>query len=555
MRVSSIYLSVLTSVFLDTMPSLRFSALALVTSSLVLGSPVASDGFGPTLDSARKNGPQIFNALHNAMREFGSALHHNGMSLFPAVIPEGVTLYHGAESKEVPKKPDWLAFEIEHAEAFARSWGIPRNDTDGNHRPHPLEFVFHAQVDDGDEPPPPRYPPFPSKPGHLHVYQAQRPLNVLYIDGISAGKTDMGTVDTQDILLLNHRNRIPWDDFGRADELCSLAEKWGIDGFIRMEPGFEVIYCDFTNGLRQLSATRRPENDDPGNVNSTAISMFEWARAASQRYQGIGSSRVLLDYSCMLSAFFYPINMANPDPERPELPRLVGASDEELRVMREHITDSVARSLSHKQMPLNWQGVTDMITTRYASRLPLITQAKSIDVLRDEVNHLLNTHIDYSEDDEGFSAAQQRCTEFYLQPVQARTPEDKLIYAAIESTAAAICAALFAARKIVVEDSEDESAAFSAAKDVIVDLTETLSWSEWKECGKCQPDEVCFIAMWPMGDVEDHYNPSCLNYSVIVTRHNYWRSPGKTPGHRPPPAACADGKSCPDDKALGNEEL
>ncbi|KAI1758977.1 hypothetical protein GGR53DRAFT_185913 [Hypoxylon sp. FL1150] len=539
------------------MLSVRFSALALVISSLVLGGPVAPDGgFGPTLDSARKNGPQIFNALHNAMREFGSALHHNGMSLFPAVIPEGVTLYHGTETREVPRKPDWLAFEIEHAEAFARSWGRPRNDTAGGHRPNPLELAFHAQLDEGDESPPPRHPPFPSKPGHLHVYQAHRPLNVLYIDGTSAGKTDMGTVDTQDILLLNHKDRTPLDDFGRADELCLLARDWKIDGFIRMEPGFEVIYCDFTNGLAQLSATRRPDNDDPGNVNNTAISMFEWARAASQRYQGIGSSRVLLDYSSMLSAFFYPANLTNPDPERPELPRLVGASDDEVRVMREHIADSVARSISQGRRPLNWQGVTDMITTRYASRLPLITQAESIDVLRDEVNHLLNTHIDYSEDDEGFSAAQQRCTEFHLQPVQPRTPEDKLIFAAIESTAAAICAALFAARKLVVENSkEDEAAAFSAAKDVISNLTETLSWSDWKECGKCQPDEVCFVAMWPMGDVEDHYNPSCLNYSTIVTRHNYWRTPGKTPGHRPPPPSCADGQTCLDDVNLGNEEL
>ncbi|KAI4861900.1 hypothetical protein F4820DRAFT_42727 [Hypoxylon rubiginosum] len=538
-----------------TMPRVRFSALALVTSSLALSSAVASDGFGPTLDSARKNGPQIFNALHNAMREFGSALHHNGMSLFPAIIPEGVTLYHGDGTEEVPKKPDWLAFEIEHAEAFARKWGRPRNDISGKQYPDPLELAIHAQLHEGDEPP--KYPPpFDWKPGYLHVYQARRPLNVLYIDGTSAGKTDMGTVDTQDILLLNQRDRTPWDDFGRADGLCSLAREWKIDGFIRMEPGFEIIYCDFTNGLRQLSANRRPEWDDPGNVNSSSIAMFEWARAAAQRYNGIGSSRVLLDYSSMFSAFFYPTNLTNPNPERPELPRLVGASGDELRVMREHLADSVARSISRGQRPLNWQGVTDMIVTRYASRLPLIAQAVSIDILRGEVNHLLNTHIDYSEGDDGFATAQQRCAEFYLQPVRVRTPQDQLIYAAIESTAAVICAALFEARKLVVEDSDtDESTAFSAAKDVVKTLMETLSWSEWKECGRCQPDEVCFIAMWPFGDVEDHYNPSCLNYTTIGGRNNYWRTPGKMPGRRPPPPACADGQSCRDDKDLGNEEL
>lgn len=526
----------------------------LTASSLAPSNAESPDSFGPTLDSARENGPQIFNAVHNAMREFGSALEHNGMSLFPAVIPEGVTLYHGAETRDVPKGPEWLAFEIEHAEAFAYGRRRPGNGSDGEHPGH-RNLALSIQLQEEDEPP--RSPPN-FIPGYLHVYQAVRPLNVLYIDGTSAGKTNMGTVDTQDILLTNmtnHSDRGPGGDFERADELCKLGHEWKIDGFIRMEPGFEVIYCDFTDGLRQVSTSQRPPGDDPGNVDNTSLTMFEWARAAAQRYKGIGSSRVVLDYSSMVSAFFYPINLTNPDPKRPELPRLLGASDEEMRVVRGHVGDSVVRSISHRQAPVDWQGVTDMIVARYEKRLSLIAQADSIDLLRDEVNHLLNTYIDYSEVDEEFSAARQRCTEFYLRPAQVQTPEDHLIYAAIETTAAAICAALFKARQLTVEDSKSDESTLNAAKEVVVGLMDTLRWSEWKECGKCQVDEVCFVAMWPFGNVEDHYNPSCLNLSAVAGRHNYWRDPGKTPGHRPPPQSCAKSHGCQDNNDLSNEEL
>ncbi|KAI2631061.1 hypothetical protein GGR54DRAFT_183421 [Hypoxylon sp. NC1633] len=534
----------------------RLSALVLA-SWLAISSATPLEDFGPSLDSARENGPQIFNALHNAMREFGSALHHNGMSLFPAVIPEGVLLYHGTRDREVPKSYEWLAFEIEHAEIFAH--GFRRNRTEGEHRPNAMDIAmsFLHQAEGQS----PKYPPFEALPGYLHIYQADRPLNVLYIDGTAAGKSTMGTVDTQDILLTGNKSRNPWDDWGRARDLCKLGQEWEIDGFIRMEPGFEVIYCDFTNGLKLLSTNRRPGSDDPGDVYPTeGFALFEWARGAAQRYNGITASRVLLDYSSVVSAFFYPLNLTNPDPERPELPRLSGASSEEMEIIKEHVASSVARSMARKQRPVDWQGITDMIVTRYLNRLPLIAQTDSIEIAKSEVNILLNVHIDYSEEGDKLKAARQRCTEFYLKPVQAKTEADQFLYAGIESTAATICAALFKARQLIVEDTDaDESTALGAAQKVVNDLMDTLRWSNWKECGRCEPDEVCFVPMWPFGNVEDYNNPSCLNYSAVLGRHSYWKDLGRTPGHpppSPPSLLCVDGQACQKQLAgLKNEEL
>ena len=86
-----------------------------VPSSLVGGAP---------------NANHIFNALHNSMKEFGSVLHHNGMSFFLASVPEGTEFYHGTGSPFRINGTEWLAFEPEHAMTFAH----PRRPGSGN--PH-----------------------------------------------------------------------------------------------------------------------------------------------------------------------------------------------------------------------------------------------------------------------------------------------------------------------------------------------------------------------------------------------------------------------------------
>ena len=43
------------------------------------------------------------------------------------------------------------------------------------------------------------------------------------------------------------------------------------------------------------------------------------------------------------SSIFYPVNLTNPDPERPELPRLVQATEAQLAVMRGHVAGLASR--------------------------------------------------------------------------------------------------------------------------------------------------------------------------------------------------------------------
>ncbi|KAM0807888.1 hypothetical protein AB5N19_08229 [Seiridium cardinale] len=500
----------------------------------------AQEEFGPSIESALQNAPQIFNAVHNAMRQFGSSLHHNGMSFFQATIPTGTLLYHGAPTTDIPANLEWLAFEIEHAENFAHGrWRKAPND-DGDmvfqeHIQTPLQpgrqrmqsilnspeetQTLHTRdvgsrwVHDG----------WIREPGYLQLYQAARPLNVLYLDGMAAGKTNMGTNDAEDYILTGNKTRHGFDDLLRAADLCNWARNWKIDGFVRMEPGFEVVYCDFQDGgLHQLSATRRSS----GGYSREAIvfPLFKWLQAASKRYHGIGGSRVLIDYSSMVSAFFYPLNLTNPNTTFSEHPRLVAASESELANIKEHVERLTPKQRQRPASSIDWQGVTDMVVSRYADRLAFMATIDSIETMNMSLNHLLETFMDFKEEHEvDFADAMQKCASHYLAGAVPRTLEDELIFAGISGTTHNICQTLFEAHELVARNPNADDKSLAEALSLVHGLMAQLGWSKWKECGACKVDEICFIAMWPFGNVEDHYNPSCLNASTAAGRNTYWR--------------------------------
>ncbi|KAH8682284.1 hypothetical protein BX600DRAFT_39526 [Xylariales sp. PMI_506] len=513
----------------------RLAAVAALAAVDCAASP-GHESFGLSIDSARLNAPRIFNAVHNAMRQFGSSWHHNGMSFFPVTIPSGTILFHGSPVAETPTGLDWLAFEIEHAENFAKRVTFPGQGPDSDHAGQKVlaptapsfgsneeDSSFRAFIMDtlgqGASPDPPIVPIV--KPGYLHQYQATRPLQLLYLDGMAAGKTDMGTNDAEDYILCANKSLPGYADFKRAAQLCELAKEWQIDGFVRMEPGFEVIYCDFHNGgLNLLSASYRAAIENLWDY--IRYSQFEWLVAASKRYHGIGGGRVIVDYSSMVSAFFYPVNLTNPNVTRSEHPRLTYAPEKELAVIKEHVDRVIARGRLDPLSTIDWQAVTDLIVDRYSSRLSYFVTLDSLNETQLALDHLLNLYIDFAEDDVDLDAARHRCVKHYLRGTSPRTPEDELIYAGIEGTMNTICSSLFEAREVASSPGADASSQDQVVR-AVKQLMGTLQWSEWKECGPCQLNEVCMIAMWPFGNVEDHYNPSCLNASVAANRNSYWR--------------------------------
>ncbi|KAF6821944.1 hypothetical protein CMUS01_11290 [Colletotrichum musicola] len=516
-------------------------------------STTTEEKFAPSLDRARGNAVHVFNAVHSAMRQWGSSLHHNGLGLIPATIPRGTTLYHGSRSNSTPAGPEWLAFEIEHSEGFARSFRggrgspppRPPRKGPGKGPPPVVAARDGGQVpmtsDDRDK----------AVRGYFHTYRANRDLRLLYVDGMAAGKTDMGTLDTQDFLLRGLRQAPGFGEYERARDLCEIVTTWGLDGVIRMEIGFEAIYCDFFSGLDFVGALRRPWSDQIEGERGGS-DMFEWTRAVGQRYDGIGGGRVRLDWGGVVSGFWYPLDVRNP--ERADMPRLGTVTESQRDVILGRVKEVLEKGPQGK---VDWQGVVDMIVTRHADRIEAMADEDGDEEgFVSQALVVTNTFVDYPRDasdahvlddeDELSRAARERCVAHFLTPAavwkDAFTPEDELVYAAVEEVTTRICGAIFAVRSLLLsaapklaspaafspagildvlaEENDDEmGGAVKAGREVYQKLKKDLDWSAWKKCKPgCGVAEVCFVAMWPFGLKEDHYSPSCRNRTAMTGR-------------------------------------
>ncbi|KAB8289510.1 hypothetical protein EYC80_010670 [Monilinia laxa] len=458
---------------------------------------------GPSIENARANAPEIFNAIHSSMRQWGSSLKHNGMSFFPARVPKGTLFYHGTHTAEPVEGMEWLAFEIEHAEIFAHprrghgpgghgpgkgpgdhppggpGRGRPPNVSMDTHAKPEYDRKIHGASGGGDE----------DGHGYLHTYRTSKPLTkLLYIDGLSAGKTSMGTLDSTDYIVrnLSPASTEPNDDWIRAADLCKIGEQWGIEGFLRMEAGFEIILCSFKDGVEFLSASRRDEKSGFGKDD---VGSFEYVRALGYRYQGIMGGRVDVDYSSMISAFFYPINLTNPDASRSELPRLTTASEtDDLRRIRSDLLELFRGEEYAKRETINWQNVVDMIVTRYSDRLKFMIQDETSEAtVLSEIKLLLDIHTDYTKINVHSSI--EKCANHFLQPVVPQTEADHLLHAAIFEVSHNICSTLFQVRELLNNNEAQIGNKAEKGKKLIKGLINQLDWTTWLECGKCAYDE------------------------------------------------------------------
>lgn len=520
------------------------------------------------------------------MRQFGSSVHHNGLTFYLAQAPEGSVFYHGSYTKMTPPSFEWLAFEFEHAQVFAESWE-PRREPDNSsdltdfliqHRSsHHLQSLspsisseanaiqdqvasqypmVNEQDVQGNDSRDPEAWPFPdmSKPhrGYFHTYIANRPLNLLYIGGESAAKCDLGPMDSQDYILMNKEQHGMRGELARATDMCALAEEWKfeaggkIDGFVRMEAGFEIIYCDFFDGLDLLSVQASPFRNETGiQYDPTEDSMrgvdararnFEWMRAVAARFHGHPAGRLDVDWSSTVSAFAYPMNLSNPDWSRQDLPRVINATVEDRRNIRARLREVVVkrggRTVAEKGV-VNWQDVVDKIVTRFSKRLWWIGNAElDIDEFIAEIGTLINPFIDYLDKSQ---AAQQvaidRCAQHYLDQrilhPETWTPEDRAIAAAIGAVSRTICTSLFSAREVLRSNTTAADGKLppvvDEARGIMQSLISDLRWSNWKECGNCGPDEVCSIPMFPRGSTEDYFHPRCKKATDLLSSFGYWK--------------------------------
>ncbi len=518
--------------------------------------------YGTHTEPEIKYANYIFNEIVSSARQFGSSLNHNGMAFFIATVPIGLELYHGSGSKARVEKLDWLAFEPEHALVFARpgSNRVPRpsehcdgRDTKlyGQEVPRPKSDRSYAPAGDdavtngtGD----PSY-------GYLHTYRTRSDLRLLYLDGSSAAKSDRGTLDLQDIILLQHN---PLDichlaaapehqeDHERAAKMCELAStEWQgrINGFLRMEAGFEIILCDFAKDLDPVRITQtRPMAAPPGLI----VDGHAYFKAIARRHDGIGGGRIKLDYEHHVSLFAYPDAIYFDNAGRAR----VNSESSIIPVVRQAVREMALSQEPIPTMNVDWQSAADMIVARYSDTIiHLISVSSQLPAsFSVEAERSLRPFIDYGTRDK--SAEIERCQKYGI-PWQGWQSQSTAARA-VREVSRVICSTLWSL-------AHSEVNSFARDVSMIRALRKFLAWTEWKKCKGCAPNEFCFVPIWPIGAAEDFEKPRCISDLRTVGRH-YWRRVERRRGGL---AACTGNEtitelydyasdSCPSDSFSGH---
>lgn len=464
----------------------------------------------------------IFNTIHSSMRQFGSSLRHNGMSIFLASVPADTQFYHGNASPDPVQGMEWLAFEPEHAIQFAWRFlkpppGRPPADQDvlqvgvgfREERVSPLQALLEH---DGPEPP-------LVEPGWLHTYRTRHALRLVYLDGMSAAKSTNGTLDFGDFLVLQEdRSHPPWWDTERGQKLCRLAsDEWqgNIDGFLRMEAGFEIILCDFEKHLTTVHVHRVDNLTAGFDEKSAEDTFFSYWRALSERFDSIGGERVKIYFDRFVTAYGRGLDLFHGT----AMPRLLAVDDEQRASIRHEIDKLVTDSqpiFAAADQWIDWQAVVDMIVTRYSSRIRYLTSKKfssNIHALRMELIRTLAPFIDY--DHRNVSVEIRKCASYYLPEVRHSSQASD----AIISVARHICETLF----LALEHSRQESAECDPSPyNLLENLVHYLDWTDWRRCGACKEDELCMLPIWPYGSTADHEHPRCRNATLAWSQTGYW---------------------------------
>ncbi|KAF2827570.1 hypothetical protein CC86DRAFT_290230 [Ophiobolus disseminans] len=472
------------------------------------------------------------------------------MSQFLALVPAGTQLYHGTYKPDLIQDMEWLAFEPEHASVFAHS-RRPVNpppdredelvDDEGYELGQPQARLCHGGVSTShpshnqEQPVGPQVPDQDSATGYLHTYVPTHDLHLLYVDGLSAGKTSNGTLDAQDMLLLNMSSGHPHGPMGgeyeRAKCMCDLASTlWDgkIDGILRMEGGFEIILCDFAKHLVRADVIAFTEHNGREN-RSGMFGGWSYMKAITKRYDGIGGERVRLDYDDFVSVFAYPdleglfINDVQSDYI---MPRLQNVSAADLSLIRDDITSMILRKdWDNKTMgSTNWQSVADMVVIRYSSPLHYLHTNKQIRAEKEPLEaylaKLMLPFVDYTTRNAALEL--HRCVAQFIPPI---SPSAVIAHTTVHAIANHICQTLLTALSILsapTPHTPSTTIHVSHTIELIDELVEYLQWTTWKQCGTCPEEEICYIPIWPVGSHEDHKSPWCRSENAARGRFGYW---------------------------------
>lgn len=175
--------------------------------------------------------PLIFHSVFGLLQQWSNTFFPNGHVIVPCQVPINTNLYHARMGNDLPPNPEWFAFDAGMSYAIA---GTMQNS-------------------------------------QMLTYKTQKTVKCIYFDGASAALDGIGKTESQMVFIYkcssnvpqdhgfgrhnasgNATRRFPEQEYLRAENLCAYISRkglggsgWGYEGIVRMNAGFEMIWCNF----------------------------------------------------------------------------------------------------------------------------------------------------------------------------------------------------------------------------------------------------------------------------------------------------------------------
>ncbi|KAA1083613.1 hypothetical protein PGT21_001468 [Puccinia graminis f. sp. tritici] len=485
----------------------------------------------PDTSSPVDNSNLIFASFAGLLQQWPNTFAYSGHSIIPGLIPRSTLLYHSRHDPSGPPTEglEWLAFDPE------MSYSI------GSHRPGQLD---------------------------LYTFVADRALRVIYLDGQSASLGTPGFMDAQYALInasvpkdFPDKGRYLEAEYARATELCKIGDKYGFEGVVRMNTGFELIWCDFKKGIHLLDMVNATDpysakispfkiinqvnsNSDLPDKRPVPQSPFysraSWSFSSSgaRHFFPPGEVRVILDPAGFISfydgleslEFKRQADGTSSGPRSRH--RLYGISSEDAKTVRRRLVEVLERkNFEDWRMDpgqSDWRSLVLIIVERFSppirelryllNRADLSATKKAIEV-RGLAYDIIMPSLDFSEWDhqdlDWLSRGIRRCTSTYTSARQ-QLPELNhsihIIIQAIEGTLGRICQTIYSlfSQTIQLSLPLEPSFSFNSTLESLAQskipiwheqvkvLQKWLGWPTWDHCEPlCRTNEICMPPMWP----------------------------------------------------------
>ncbi|KZT56785.1 hypothetical protein CALCODRAFT_435231, partial [Calocera cornea HHB12733] len=442
-----------------------------------------------------------------------------GHTIVPATVPAGTLMYHGTNGEWGPDPPEgseWLTLDEDHALYFS------------------------------------------SQDGRLFTYTATRDLRLLYFDGVSAAVMPTGTQDTQDVIIYGNVSEFHWSPFIRICQLCDWAKKHNVDGFVRMEFDFEIMYCEFSDGLElvsNLDVVSCASDPPPGWVGSQRPPfLLAYETLASGNWHNAAPiPGVQVDYAGLIS--FYDPRYESLVPLRREAGgrtqhRLLNISASDVKLFYDDLDDVLTRAPGTRST-LDWRGLMRHIVAQFSDRLqylqhllhardgpstPIETEPHDptslIYDIRQQVLTMLAPYISRGSfaalpggalDDAWFAQTLRRCSASHTAHITTArlTPQERVLQSAVEETMHEICRTLLVIWRTAytaeaVTSSDQQVRLIREWKSEMDRLVAWLDWAVWQSCHPaCGDDYVCSLPQWPFDGIsngtESETAPRCIS--------------------------------------------